>query len=57
MELLKEGKIRIGSLGKITFKKGFYAYVGSAMNNLEKRVQRHLRKKKNFYHLKKQQLN
>ena len=34
-------KIRVGSLGEITFK-GRYAYVGSAQNNLEKRIKRHL---------------
>ncbi len=32
--------------------RGFYAYVGSAMNNLEKRVERHLRKdKKKHWHI------
>ncbi len=29
--------------------KGLYAYVGSAMNNLEKRVERHLRKNKKMH--------
>lgn len=40
---------KIGSLGKIEFKKGFYCYVGSALGksvNLENRIRRHLRKKK-----------
>lgn len=36
----------IGSLGKIKFKKGDYVYIGSAQNNLEKRIKRHLSKKK-----------
>lgn len=34
--------INIGSLGKIQFDPGYYLYVGSAMNNLESRVRRHL---------------
>jgi len=44
--------IRVGRLGIFDFKPGFYAYVGSALNNLEKRIERHLRaKKKNFWHI------
>jgi len=42
----------VGSLGKIKFNKGKYAYVGSAQNNLEKRVERHMSKnKKKFWHI------
>ena len=37
---------KIGALGKIKFKKGIYVYIGSAQNNLEKRIKRHLSKKK-----------
>jgi len=37
---------KIGALGKIRFKKGIYVYTGSAQNNLEKRIKRHLSKKK-----------
>lgn len=50
---LKENKtLRIGKLGKIYFKKGFYLYVGSALNSLEKRIQRHLKKdKKTHWHI------
>ena len=44
--------IDVGALGRTTFKKGSYVYVGSAQNNLEKRVQRHIRKeKKLFWHI------
>lgn len=44
--------ISIGALGEIFFRKGLYAYVGSAQSNLEKRVERHLRKeKRNFWHI------
>lgn len=39
-------KIKVGSLGKIKFAKGTYAYVGSAQNNLEKRIARHRSKNK-----------
>lgn len=42
-------KIEVGSLGVLTFKKGFYAYVGSAQNSLEKRIARHLKKHKRFF--------
>jgi Uri superfamily endonuclease len=42
----------IGALGEMTFPEGLYAYVGSAQANLEKRVQRHLRKEKRmFWHI------
>ena len=37
---------KTGTLGRIEFTKGLYAYVGSAQNNLEKRVLRHLSKHK-----------
>jgi len=39
-------KLKIGNLGERIFKKGFYVYVGSAMNSLSKRINRHLRKNK-----------
>ena len=39
-------ELKIGALGKIKFKKGMYVYVGSAQNNLKKRIQRHLSKNK-----------
>ena len=43
---------KIGSLGRINFDKGIYAYVGSAQNNLEKRIARHTSKnKKKFWHI------
>ena len=46
VSLGKDRKIKIGKLGGINFKKGHYAYVGSAMNSLEGRIRRHLRKEK-----------
>ena len=40
--------ISIGRLGLRYFNKGFYAYVGSALNGIETRVNRYLKRKK--YH-------
>jgi len=52
IELKEDKTIQIGKLGKIGFKKGFYAYVGSALNGLEQRINRHLRKtKKKHWHI------
>ncbi|MBD3164209.1 DUF123 domain-containing protein [Candidatus Woesearchaeota archaeon] len=39
-------RIKVGALGKINFKKGNYCYVGSAQNNVEKRIKRHFSDKK-----------
>lgn len=49
----RDKTVRIGSLGTIQFKKGLYAYVGSAQNNLEKRLERHFKKaaKRKFWHI------
>jgi len=33
--------VEVGSIGSVYFKKGVYAYVGSAQNSLEKRLMRH----------------
>jgi Uri superfamily endonuclease len=44
--------ILVGKLGDIDFKKGLYVYIGSAQNNLEVRIKRHLRKNKRiFWHV------
>jgi Uri superfamily endonuclease len=43
---------KVGKLGILSFNPGFYAYVGSALNNMEKRIQRHLTPaKKKFWHI------
>ena len=43
---------KIGSLGRIKFDKGIYAYVGSAQNGIEKRITRHKSEnKKIFWHI------
>ncbi|MGB9857008.1 MAG: GIY-YIG nuclease family protein [Dictyoglomaceae bacterium] len=52
INLERDLELNIGSLGKIRFTKGIYAYVGSAQNNLEKRILRHISKnKKKFWHI------
>jgi Uri superfamily endonuclease len=52
INVTKNMQIRAGSLGRIRFDKGLYAYVGSAQNGLERRIGRHLSKKKgNFWHI------
>lgn len=45
-----ENTIEIGKrLGEITFKKGYYVYVGSAMNSLPARIRRHLSDEKKLH--------
>ncbi len=52
IELMEDQDIRVGRLGDIRFLGGYYAYVGSAMNSLEGRIDRHKRKeKKGFWHI------
>jgi len=38
--------VRVGGLGDLTFRRGYYVYVGSAMNGLSARIARHLRRRK-----------
>ncbi len=49
IELPRDCEIAVGALGPLSFPKGFYAYVGSAMGGLEARIRRHLRKVKRFH--------
>ena len=52
LNLKKNQNIHVGELGKISFKKGFYIYVGSAMANLTKRMERHRRiRKRHHWHI------
>jgi Uri superfamily endonuclease len=52
IQISRDIAVQVGALGKLTFAKGLYAYVGSAQNNLEQRVRRHLRKeKRKFWHV------
>ena len=44
--------IRVGKLGMFKFPRGYYIYIGSALNGLAQRIARHLRSnKKNFWHI------
>ena len=43
IRVIENIKIRIGALGEISFPKGDYVYVGSALNSLDTRIQRHKR--------------
>lgn len=52
IKLNNNERIRIGKLGELDFKKGYYIYIGSALNSLEGRIKRHLRdEKKLFWHI------
>jgi Uri superfamily endonuclease len=44
--------LNVGALGHLLFRRGFYAYVGSAQNGLEKRLKRHFQgANKKFWHI------
>jgi Uri superfamily endonuclease len=48
----KDTAAEVGALGRMSFRRGLYLYVGSAQSNLEKRIDRHLRKdKRKFWHI------
>ena len=49
IENKKNQTIQIGKIGRLSFKKGFYVYVGSAMNSLNGRINRHLRLEKKLH--------
>ena len=49
LELERKETVTVGSLGARDFPAGWYIYVGSAKKNLTKRLERHLRKRKNFH--------
>jgi sugar fermentation stimulation protein A len=52
LNLKRNQKIKVGKLGHVSFGKGFYIYVGSAMANLSKRMERHKRlRKKHHWHI------
>jgi len=52
LQLDESQQISIGRLGVQHFSKGFYTYVGSALNSFESRVSRHLSNdKKHFWHI------
>jgi len=52
LELSESQYIPVGQLGILYFTEGFYAYVGSALNGLETRINRHLRlNKRHHWHI------
>lgn len=46
LKCLEDTIVTVGSLGEIPFKRGFYAYVGSARNGVSVRVKRHYKRNK-----------
>ena len=54
IKLSENKKIHVGKKGIKNFRKGIYVYVGSGLNNLEKRISRHLKNpgfKKTHWHI------
>ncbi len=52
MNLSKDRKIKIGKRREELFKKGIYLYVGRSMRDVEKRIERHFKKrKKKHWHI------
>jgi sugar fermentation stimulation protein A len=49
LHLNRTRSIPIGKMGRVRFTKGFYIYVGSAMVNLTKRIERHRRLRKRIH--------
>lgn len=47
--LKKPTTINVGKLGKVSFPEGHYAYVGSALNGLAGRINRHLKEEKRLH--------
>jgi len=51
VKLEKDKQIQVGKLGDFLFEKGYYCYVGSAMNGLEQRIGRHQSKNKKLHQI------
>ncbi len=48
----RDSNIKVGAKGMMFFKKGYYVYVGSALNSLDKRIERHIsEEKKKHWHV------
>ena len=41
LQLMRDRRLEIGGLGKMLFRKGYYLYIGSAMQDLTRRIERH----------------
>ncbi len=52
LKLAAPAKVRVGAIGKIEFRPGYYVYCGSARRNLSARLVRHkTRRKKRHWHI------
>lgn len=49
LKLQEQRRIKVGALGEIDFRPGTYVYVGSAMNSVEKRLERHFSEVENLH--------
>ena len=49
LELAEDKQVDCGGLGRRHFRRGFYIYVGSAMQNLSARIARHMRRRKRHH--------
>ena len=49
LELRERRQVSVGKLGVLHFAEGSYAYVGSALNGLEARINRHFRMNKKYH--------
>jgi sugar fermentation stimulation protein A len=49
LRLERDTSVEIGKLDGVMFQRGHYIYVGSAMNNLSARIERHRRKRKKMH--------
>lgn len=49
LKVEEQKNIEIGALGRLKFKPGTYVYVGSAMNSVEKRLERHFSEVENLH--------
>lgn len=52
INMKKDSEIKIGAKGFMFFNSGYYVYVGSSLNSLSKRIERHIsEKKKKHWHI------
>ena len=49
IKVRKDINFKVGKLGRFTFPIGSYVYTGSAKTNINKRIERHLSKKKKLH--------
>ena len=48
----RDVEVNVGRLGDIAFRRGYYAYVGSALKGFKARIDRHIRRRKKlFWHI------